>query len=416
MGLAVELSEDQRDALEALRGQQCGIFTGLAGTGKTYASVRAPEYLGWTGATVFAAPSNRAASILRTKARAAGLDIEVSTAWRVLRGRPERVDHCLACDRSREANRGLCHREILGDLAERCLCGRLNVDSATPRDPADHWQNVIVDEASMLTRRDFTDLMERGARLDHLLFVGDHGQLPPVDQNNRGWSVLRHVDLPRGELRTIKRQAAGSQIVTSAHAVRDAAPGTRGRNLIPALSGDTYLASTSQRDDADRWVVGAGEGAPLLGRGAILCSSNKARVERNAYARAALFGAAAAAPVLPGEILRARPVGTSEALTKDMLGQVERIVSQSARQTVADIRTEEGVLLQARRISHADLGRVDPTPAPDRWLYGYAMTVHAAQGSEFERVAYHVSPWDEADLAYTAFTRAAKQLVVVTTA
>lgn len=412
----MELSDDQRDALEALRGQQCGIFTGLAGTGKTFASVRAPECLGWGGATVFAAPSNRAAGILRRKALAAGLDIDVSTVWRVLRGRPEKVDHCLACDKDREANRGLCHREVLGDLAERCLCGRLNIDSATPRDPSDHWQNVIVDESSMLTRRDYDDLAERATRLEHLLFVGDHGQLPPVDPANRGWSVLRHVDLPRGELRTIKRQVDGSQIVAAAHAVRASPPGTRGRDLIPALSGDAYLASNQQRDDADRWVVGAGEGAPELGRGAILCGSNAARVARNTYARASLFGSAAAAPVLPGEILRARPVGTSEALTKDMLGQVERVVSQSTRLTVADIRTEEGVLLGARKIHHADLNRVDPSPGPDRWLYGYAMTVHAAQGSEFERVAYHVSPWDEADLAYTAFTRAAKQLIVVTTA
>lgn len=412
----MDLSDDQRAALEALRGQHVGILDGLAGTGKTFASVRAPEYLGWTGATVFAAPSNRAASILRTKARAAGLDIEVSTVWRILRGRPEKVDHCLACDKSRDANGGACHRDVLGELADACMCGRLNVDSATPRDPADHWRNVFVDESSMLTRRDFVDLMERAARLDHVLFVGDHGQLAPVDPTNPGWSALKHIDLPRGRLQTIKRQSAGSHIVTAAHAVRATPDGVRGDRLVPALGGDAYLARPAERDAADRWVVGADEGAPRLGRGVILCSSNRARVARNTFARRALFGPAAVVPVLPGEILRARPVGTSETLTKDMLGQVEHIVSQSSTQTVADIRTEDGALLRARRIPHADLNRVDPTPAPDRWLYGYAMTVHAAQGSEFERVAYHVSPWDESDLAYTAFTRAAKQLVVVTTA
>jgi exodeoxyribonuclease-5 len=50
------------------------------------------------------------------------------------------------------------------------------------------------------------------------------------------------------------------------------------------------------------------------------------------------------------------------------------------------------------------------------WDFGYAMTVHKSQGSEWERVAVfeQIAPaWSAARWRYTAATRASRELVYI---
>jgi ATP-dependent exoDNAse (exonuclease V) alpha subunit len=60
---------------------------------------------------------------------------------------------------------------------------------------------------------------------------------------------------------------------------------------------------------------------------------------------------------------------------------------------------------------HSDLSSEKST-AGAKWMYGYALTVHASQGSEFRQVVYFCGSRDSRELAYTAITRARERLIV----
>lgn len=76
----------------------------------------------------------------------------------------------------------------------------------------DNPELVVVDEASMLGVDLWTDLQSYGVPI---LAIGDHGQLPPV-----GAGTLSLLDSPHLRLEKIHRQAEGNPILKLAHHVR----------------------------------------------------------------------------------------------------------------------------------------------------------------------------------------------------
>ena len=402
------LTADQAAAVEALRGHRVARLTGLAGTGKTWLSLRLPELLGWTGPVLFAAPTHRAGSVLMRKAIDAGIKIEVGTAWAATKGAPTRTKHCSVCPGDAR-----CHVRT-HDV--RCpVCGSLDADSAIERDVAASYDHVIMDESSMLTKRDYSDLMAQLSGLSNILFVGDPGQLPPVDPANPDWSCLRSVDMPEATLTAIQRTAQDSPIVYAAHAVRGR-PG-RGNQLF--AGSDWWVPG--QVEHALGIEVPAGHGqhnAPELCDSVILTNWNVTRVALNAQVRTGLFShlyGGKIPPLVIGDIVRCRYQEKSsrpDRLTKDQLGQVMAIRSQGSKATVADLRMETGREVTAETLLHADLSAPKPLQSV-RWMYGHTMTVHASQGSEFRQVTYCVSGNDKHDMAYTALTRARERVIVV---
>ena len=87
---------------------------------------------------------------------------------------------------------------------------------------------VFIDEASMVPREFYDILMDYLNKpyggLKKLVFVGDHGQLPPVDMSKESGVEPFNVvseHLLDAKLEKIHRQAEGSPIIKLAHAIRN---------------------------------------------------------------------------------------------------------------------------------------------------------------------------------------------------
>jgi exodeoxyribonuclease-5 len=257
-------------------------------------------------------------------------------------------------------------------FAPRHYCGELSNDV------------VLVDECSMVPRSIGEQLMRTGAKV---LAVGDPGQLPPVNEA----PFFTHAD---AMLRQIHRQAWKSSIIRQTFAVRQ---------------GNPYRA-----DGSDFQVVPHATEAMFTAADVVLCWTNPTRRRLNELCRR-IAGHTAPWPeadepllclknaprygVWNGGIYRAaadfRPGDTKISLVVD-----------------GDVVTIPNVLFAGRKPGFANASK-DPTTAFD---FGYCVTVHKAQGSEWPRVllideynrTQHRTEW-----LYTGLTRAARSIVVV---
>ncbi|TXH59305.1 MAG: DUF2075 domain-containing protein [Desulfurellales bacterium] len=268
---------------------------------------------------------------------------------------------------------------------------------------------VVCDEASMLTRDQLADLLRR---VPKVLLVGDHGQLPPVS----GDGALAEVD--GWDLHEVHRQALDSGVVRFAHALREGAS-----------------IQDAARAGAPDVVLGKPRHLP----GTVLVARNDARVRLNQALRKQVHAAHTRVPAWP--IARDRVVCLSNhrrgAIAKDAEawsragaggpwcnGTIADVTSSaSPSSTSADALCafealcDDGVVRSGRawlrQLSEAD---TLPAEAHDRarmearFAWGWALTVHKAQGSEWDDVlvvgdgfgsAEEVRAW-----RYTAATRA----------
>lgn len=413
-----ELQGEQEAAVESLRAwalearggrrprAEAVALRGLAGTGKTVAAAELVARLAADGARVaIVAPTGRAAAVLRRKG--------VGEATTV---------HAAAYRLVGEDAGGLAfkpRRDIAAPLA-RAAAGAAPIFRRRGDDQPDV---LVCDEASMLTLAQLRDLL---ARVPRVVLVGDPGQLPPVS----GGSALATV--PYVELEEVRRQALDSGIVRFAHAIR------AGASVADAL-----------RAGAPDVTVEPPERVP----GAAVCATHADRVRLNAALRAAAADErgtdAAALPPWPvaGDRVVALAndpaTGWCNGTTAEVLRDLGRANPDAWRlrgaaftpgergagpgKRVADLPParrlrclcddgEERELVAVERVlGSAEAG--DPHPLVPRtalaW-WGWALTAHKAQGSEWEDVMVLDRPFggpaDVRAWRYTAATRARAHL------
>jgi len=248
---------------------------------------------------------------------------------------------------------------------------------------------AIVDEASMLSKKLMQDL-ERDVR--YVFYSGDHGQLEPIGDDP---GLMKRPDI---RLEKIHRQSGDSEIIPFAHELR------QGRE--PVVSGrpdDDVCVQSGWTDDLGHFDV-------------IIVGINKSRMKVNNWVRKHR-GYSGLYPQVGETVICLRNCKHAQ-VWNGMMGQVLSIDIARKRMSVD---TDDG----PRREIHIDprqfgndrtLPYVKPTksrPSPTLWDFGYALTAHKCQGSEFERVAVvdeQTSLWDPARWRYTAATRAKKQL------
>lgn len=399
-----DLSKDQREVFEQIvhwserAGGSLLTLGGYAGTGKTTLVALLAEVLGRTRRLAFCSYTGKAASVLRQKLRDAGVaDAERCSTIHGLIYRPE-VDPETG--------------EILG----------------WNRVPALDADLVIVDEASMVSAEIWSDLQSYGCQV---LAVGDHGQLPPVDTSS-SVNLVQHPDL---RLEQIHRQARGHPILAFAEHVRaggaaaDFAYGEDPRLLLAASAADVA-------EILDHW---AEAGADLLDH-VVLCRTNRVRQALNTHVRTLRNGVAAPAPVPGDAVICLRNVAPQRgpALFNGMRGILEQSEPAGAHHFAATVLfPHDGFRLRAflnagqfgRREtfgSFEDLWAETGQPVrawPEAGLlfdYGFALTVHKSQGSQFRRVMVveeppfaHAAADEHRRWLYTAATRATEELVVV---
>lgn len=391
----MELSEDQQRAMSAIqqwffRGDSEFRMGGLAGTGKTTIVTHLFDWLDVDPDDVhYCAPTGKAASVLQRKLNNEHIP-SVATTIHGLMYKPAE-SHCRACDVSRAENEVGCHGY------GSCGC-RVSFVWNPPEVPP---PLLIVDEASMVGKEMYEDLQALGTQV---LFVGDHGQLPPV----RGGVNLmdeKHLDF---RLEKIHRQAAGdaggAAILRLSRAARDGVSTPVGEYApgVEVVSGKQFSFDPE-------------DGALLL------CYTNENRVRLNSLVRKGL-GLPKGTPVVGDKVVclrNNRDVG----IANGMLGEIMEIAPVGLGNVLqAVIKMQDSDVVFRGRILAAPFN--DPEAMPirgvDHFTYGYCLTVHKAQGSEAEKVIVFkeakmaaMSPGMRKRWLYTAYTRAKKELTVV---
>lgn len=258
----------------------------------------------------------------------------------------------------------------------------------------DGVSTLIVDEASMLPSNLIQDI--ESFRIP-VVYVGDHGQLPPIYGDT---SLMESPDIV---LETIHRQAADSPILRLAHFIR------AGGNI----------ARFSAPDNQDALVIRAKGSMPNPHDfDQLICGKNRSRVMANRMIRGSLGRTEL---VEPGDKLiclaNRAELGffngqTTEALTVAP-GSSPKLISVS-------VPTPSGsVTLPMLREQFNKEKPIRDIPLPrDSFTlfdYGYCITCHKSQGSEWPRVLlanepiYGVHPhrW-----LYTGITRASSHLTL----
>lgn len=311
-----------------------------------------------------------------------------------------------------------------------------------------NYSLIIVDEASMVDDTMLRDLRSYNVPI---LAVGDHGQLPPVGGNG---SLMKNPDL---RLEQIHRQAEKSPIITLSRFVRE-----EGRLPERVSDSDDSVALNRLRFVESLLEERYGDASPerLLEMG-LACYTNRRRLGLNIAVRRAR-GVARSGRELPREgehvvCLRnmkgkkgfppvyngMRGVMRNDAAPKkirDPHGTIQdaagETFSESSLHLVGAIEfPEDGIEAREYEMLRAQFGREKTFQTPEDlerevgissfgmagalFDFGYAMTVHKMQGSQFDDLvvcAERPGPVGDDDWRrwlYTATTRAAKRLTVL---
>lgn len=282
---------------------------------------------------------------------------------------------------------------------------------------------IVIDEASMVGNSMLDDLRMHGVPI---MAVGDHGQLPPVAD---GGDLMKN---PMLRLEKIHRQAEGSPIIQLSKVIRETgrldkklADGERVSFRRRADVEDVLREAYSRRLQLD----GPSKIDSPIDVG-VLCWTNKMRVRLNGMARKALgFSGAPKCGEVVICLKNAPPIynGMRGVLTED--GVVDRWLLSAGIDFPDEGISQDVVMCGANFNRERPFSSVDELEArgiPRSFAragalydFGYALTVHRSQGSQFEHVIFYVDrSADENDdmwrrLAYTAVTRASERLTIL---
>lgn len=258
---------------------------------------------------------------------------------------------------------------------------------------------IIVDECSMVDEELGKDLLSFGVPV---LVLGDPAQLPPV----KGGGYFTEAE-PDVMLTEVHRQARDNPIVDLASRVREGGTFARGRY------GDSAVVD---RRGIDRERV--------LAAGQVLVGLNKSRRAYNARIRE-LMGFSTPTPS-PGDKVVCLRNDKQKGLFNGGLWVVKEVGVSKRGLVTLRVAAEEALDGRTVKVTvpPALFGGDDDQVAAAMGLrteafdYGYALTVHKAQGSQWDDVVLfdesfafreHRTRW-----LYTGLTRAAERITVVT--
>jgi len=273
---------------------------------------------------------------------------------------------------------------------------------------------IIMDEASMLSRPIFNDIM--GYNIP-ILYVGDFWQLPAVSMDGDDFNIM---SVPDYELSEVLRTSLSNPITALATDVRKtgkfAAAKYKGKSQVRFL--DTNVTKHLLMDN--HFDI-------------MLCATNRKRNSLNSLARVAK-GYHTEMPV-EGETIMCLKNGFYSG-TRIFNGErftIIRVGTASTLSTVKDgykqaisysIRSLDRPSLEIHNIQIPN-GCWDEVQSPNErfhdrtvgfFTFGYAVTVHKAQGSEYKNVLFldeKVNGWDRKRFRYTGVTRATDHITIV---
>ncbi len=376
----IELSPDQQKAIDEVlewmaSKQKRKSLGGYAGTGKTTIISYLLRTMKGLDVQV-CAPTGKAAAVLRTKG------VDACTVHKLVY-QPQST--CFVHGRVQG------RKPPSGKGKPVCTeCGR-PVRTKWVRVPIISADLVIVDESSMVNETMMTDLE---SLVRKILYVGDHGQVEPI---GRDPGIMRDPDI---RLEQIHRQAAHSGIIQLAHHMR--------RGSHPKKWG------AGEKSDARVAVVSKLVPRMLSQFNVILCGYNKTRKDVNSAVRK-FRGFKDSLPEVGERIiclqndsdlgiyngLLVRVMHRHDSYERPKYDLVDEVGNE-----YFEISVDPDQFEAEKKLDYCPkgIGLFD---------FGYCLTVHKAQGSEWDKVAVIeqiARSWDPARWRYTAATRAAKQL------
>lgn len=401
------------------REQQVFRLFGYAGTGKTTITRHAIGELGLepmdrtggTGGVLYAAFTGKAALVMTRKGTPASTIH--SLIYKVSEATPEEIE------RVTRALETL--RKGLGSMgpAERSFAEtqirRLELRLADIRQPrfilneqslVRDTDLIVLDEVSMVGAEMASDLLAFGKPI---LVLGDPGQLPPI----KGDGAFTDAD-PDVMLTDIHRQAETSAIIRLATLARQCLP-------IPYGEHDDFVWKMRRSDIGPHQFLKGGQ---------VICGRNATRLFLNTAMKQAA-GFTDAYPRGVGEKIICLKNRHDLGLVNGMFLDLSDIRDESPLAFSASVRTEDGASVPGRQWFYK--GHFDDHVAYDAerlrrdWrdmrglvesVWGYAITCHKAQGSQWENVIVYDdglgrTAEDRARWLYTAITRAEQGLVIL---
>lgn len=288
-----------------------------------------------------------------------------------------------------------------------------------------NYSLIVVDEISMLPK-DLWELLLTHKR--HIIALGDPFQLPPIDKKNDN-----HIlDNPHIFLDEIMRQAQESEIIRLTMDIRNfKAPqyfkGNEIQVLHPSQMVDgMYLwadqiicATNKKRADINNFMrAAAGRGEDPEPGDKVICCRNCWDILDQSQENALVNGTIGTLGTITKKVQKYPlynfpevPVLNSQIITNED-GQFENVLlDYQALKEGKPFLTPE----QAYKIFRVqDLKNLEPI----EFNYGYAITCHRAQGSQWDKVLvieerFPFSPEEHARWLYTACTRASSRLVLI---
>lgn len=335
---------------------------GYAGTGKTTLARHIAEAV--EGDVAFGAFTGKAAYVLRGKGCAGATTIH-SLIYRPRGGGDEEEGPTFAINRE-------------SDAAKAKL--------------------IIIDECSMVDEELGRDLLSFGTPV---LVLGDPAQLPPV--KGGGYFTEAEPDIMLSE---VHRQAADNPIIRMSMDIRE------GGELDYGTYGDSRVI---RRNEIDAEAI--------LAADQVLVGMNRTRRLYNTRIRE-LMGFTSAMPEV-GEKLVCLRNDKTKGLLNGGLWEVKALHAPKRNKIPYDLAPEEAGGRGRVRVSilpQLFQDGADDLPyalrrKSDEFDYGYAMTVHKAQGSQWDNVVLFNESYafreHRARWYYTAVTRAAEKITIV---
>jgi exodeoxyribonuclease V alpha subunit len=374
--LAIQLSDDQLNALEKILSHRMVIITGGPGTGKTtlIRSVNA-VFKAHGKSVLLAAPTGRAAKRLS----------EVT-------GRDAKTIHRLLEYSPQDASFG-----------------------KNPDNPLDA-DVVIIDEASMVDLLLMFHLLRAVPMKALLVMVGDVFQLPPVGPGNMLADMLKSEAIPVFYLNKIFRQARESAIILNAHKVRQGDFPALASADDPDTLSEFYFIEQRNPDKITSTIVE-------------LCQS---AIPKN-FSFDPLDDIQVLTPMHKGVV---GTINLNQILQRALNPNPETIQSMGVWFKTGDKVMHLKNNYQ-KEVFNGDIGRIDSVDKKNQMVMvdydgrivnydamemneitlAYAISVHKSQGSEYPAVIVPMMtqhyPMLQRNLLYTAITRGKKLVVLI---
>lgn len=387
----MELSKIQGEAVEKVVAWYNGgnstpqVFRlfGYAGTGKTTLAKYIAQALDVEA--VFATFTGKAASVLQKKGNAASTIH--SLIYRLAKGDEELIRSLekRIADETSEALKSILKRDLATATKPKFVLRHL--------DELEEISLIVIDEVSMVGEQIGQDLCSFGKKI---LVLGDPGQLPPIEGG--GYFTAQQPDILLTE---IHRQARDNPIITMATLVR------QGHKLRPGDYGGSKVIRRNQAIDPRAWDQ-------------LIVGTNNSRRAWNArYRSDSSFDAAC--PQRGEKVIclrNNREAGILNGTQWKVVESVDRGYAYGlllADWTEADRQLDDWLDAHPFTLDLKDEPYYVRTKY-EEFDYGYAVTCHKAQGSQWDNVYIQDESWifkeNSAKWLYTALTRAAEKVLV----